>query len=68
VHFEEVTKQTNKLMRKLMPLCPPQHTLYYPGLNLRFCNQKAASNHLKYGTNQLHHSKCTSYITNLVKQ
>jgi len=25
-------------MRILMPLCPPQCTSYYPGLNLRFCN------------------------------
>jgi len=55
-------------MRKLMPLCPPQRTSYYPELNMRFCNQKAAPNHLRYGMNQSRHSRCTSYITNLVKQ
>lgn len=41
--------------------------LVLPGLNLRFCDQKAASNHLRYGTTQLYHSKRTSYITNLLK-
>jgi len=35
-------------MRILMPLCPPQCTSYHPGLNLRFCNKMAASNHLRY--------------------